>query len=174
MKPVLAFAVIAAFCLVLMAAAPEEKSPKPQYDAKGNLLRPEDYRDWEFLSAGYGMNYCPAPDSHEMFTNVFVQRWAYQEFLKFGQVARAVHVHHRRARRREQKAPSTRKDIIRPTSWAWPSKSKTRRAIPTSGPTTVLSPTAKPPKPCQKETDAGPATSTTLRSSTLSCSSIPR
>ena len=65
-KLVLSFAVISAFCLVLLAAAPEEKSPKPQYDAKGNLLRPADYRDWEFLSAGYGMNYSPAPGSHEI------------------------------------------------------------------------------------------------------------
>jgi len=37
-----------------------------------------------FLSAGYGMNYSPEPGSHEMFTNVFVQRWAYDEFAKSG------------------------------------------------------------------------------------------
>jgi hypothetical protein len=61
-----------------------ERDPKPQYDEKGKLLRPSDYRDWEFLSAGYGMNYSPAPGSHEMFTNVFVPRWAYQEFLNSG------------------------------------------------------------------------------------------
>ena len=30
------------------------------------------------------MNYSSAPASHEMFTNVFVQRWAYKEFLKSG------------------------------------------------------------------------------------------
>jgi hypothetical protein len=84
MKFLFGLAVISAFCLVQLAAAPEEKSPKPQYDAKGNLLRPADYRDWEFLSAGYGMNYSPAPSSHEMFTNVFVQRWAYVGFLKSG------------------------------------------------------------------------------------------
>jgi hypothetical protein len=52
MKFLFGIAVISAFCLILLAAAPEEKSPKPQYDAKGNLLRPADYRDWEFLSAG--------------------------------------------------------------------------------------------------------------------------
>jgi hypothetical protein len=69
---------------VSRAAQPGEKSPAPQYDAKGNLLRPVNYRDWEFLSAGYGMNYNPGPDSHEQFTNVFVQRWAYQEFLESG------------------------------------------------------------------------------------------
>jgi hypothetical protein len=81
-------ALILSFCVAWMAASPasssDDKSPKPQYDAKGNLLRPTDYRDWEFLSAGYGMNYSPAPGSHEMFTNVFVPRWAYQEFLSTG------------------------------------------------------------------------------------------
>jgi hypothetical protein len=70
--------------MVLLAAAREDKLPKPQYDAKGNLLRPADYRDWEFLSAGYGMNYSPATGSHELFTNVFVQRRAYAKFLKSG------------------------------------------------------------------------------------------
>ncbi len=70
----------------LLGAAPSEKSdqPAPQYDAKGNLLRPADYRDWEFLSAGYGMNYNAAAGGHDMFTNVFVQRWAYEEFLGSG------------------------------------------------------------------------------------------
>jgi len=68
----------------LLAAAPDEKMPKPQYDEKGQLLRPADYRAWIFLSAGYGMNYSPAPGGHEMFTNVFVQRWAYNEFLASG------------------------------------------------------------------------------------------
>ena len=71
-------------CFVLLAAAPEEKSPRPRYDDKGRLMRPADYREWMFLSAGYGMNYSPGPDSHEMFTNVFVQRWAYDEFAKSG------------------------------------------------------------------------------------------
>jgi hypothetical protein len=71
-------------CLALLAAAPSEMGPKPQYDEKGQLVRPADYREWMFLSAGYGMNYSPGPGSHEMFTNVFVQRWAYDEFVKSG------------------------------------------------------------------------------------------
>lgn len=70
--------------LTLLAAGPEESMPKPGYDEKGQLLRPYDYREWMFLSAGYGMNYSPEPGGHEMFTNVFVQRWAYDEFLKSG------------------------------------------------------------------------------------------
>src|SRR5580704_10234042 len=84
MKPVLSFASLFAICLVLLTAGPKENSLKPQYDANGNLMRPSDYRDWEFLSAGYGMSYSPAPGSREMFTNVFVQRWAYADFLKSG------------------------------------------------------------------------------------------
>jgi len=84
MKRLLAAAVVLLFGFTLLAASPEDKSPTPQYDAKGNLQRPADYRDWEFLSAGYGMNYSPTPGSHEMFTNVFVQRWAYQQFLASG------------------------------------------------------------------------------------------
>jgi hypothetical protein len=84
MKSAFFAVVLLAACFAMMASAPEEKSPAPRYDAKGKLLRPDDYRDWMFLSAGYGMNYSPAPGSHEMFTNVFVPRWAYQEFLSSG------------------------------------------------------------------------------------------
>jgi Cytochrome P460 len=84
MRRILFCALLLAVCGLLLAAAAEEKSPKPQYDAKGQLLRPDDYREWIFLSAGYGMNYSPTPGSHEMFTNVFVQRWAYQEFTNSG------------------------------------------------------------------------------------------
>lgn len=83
MKPLLSVALIFTFGLALPAAVPGEKAPKPQYDAKGNLLRPTDYRDWEFLSAGLGMNYSPTPGP-ELFTNAFVQRWAYRQFLESG------------------------------------------------------------------------------------------
>jgi len=84
MKLFLSAALILGSCLALPAALPDDKSPKPQYDSKGNLIRPDDYREWMFLSAGYGMNYSPTPGSHEMFTNVFVPRWAYQEFVSSG------------------------------------------------------------------------------------------
>ena len=53
---ILLSSVVIALCFALVAAAPEERSPKPQYDASEKLLRPPDYREWEFLSAGYGMN----------------------------------------------------------------------------------------------------------------------
>jgi hypothetical protein len=83
-KKLLAIGVLAAFCFLLLGASPDVKVPKPQYDGKGNLVRPTDYREWMFLSSGYGMNYSPAAGGHDMFTNVFVPRWAYQTFLDSG------------------------------------------------------------------------------------------
>jgi hypothetical protein len=84
MKNFLLSVLVLTAAFALLAAAPDGKMPRPQYDEKGQLLRPADYREWIFLSAGYGMNYSPAPGGHEMFTNVFVQRWAYNEFLASG------------------------------------------------------------------------------------------
>lgn len=84
MKEVLGCLLVLVTCLAAVGAGPAENSAKPRYDEKAQLIRPADYRDWMFLSAGFGMNYSPGPDSHEMFTNVFVQRWAYDEFAKSG------------------------------------------------------------------------------------------
>jgi hypothetical protein len=84
MKGFLCIALLLGTCLALVGAASDEQGPKPQYDEKGRLARPANYREWIFLSSGYGMNYSPEPGSHELFTNVFVQRWAYQEFLNSG------------------------------------------------------------------------------------------
>jgi Cytochrome P460 len=84
MKNFLLSVLVLTAAFALLAAAPDEKMPKPQYDEKGQLMRPVDYREWIFLSAGYGMNYSPEPGGHEMFTNVFVQRWAYNQFLSSG------------------------------------------------------------------------------------------
>jgi Cytochrome P460 len=58
-------------------------SPKPQYDGK-NLVRPENYREWIFLSSGLGMNYNAAAGRPEMFTNVFVPAWTYRQFVASG------------------------------------------------------------------------------------------
>lgn len=84
MKRFLCITLLLGACLALVGAASDEQGPKPQYDEKGRLARPADYREWIFLSSGYGMNYSPEPGGHELFTNVFVQRWAYQEFLNSG------------------------------------------------------------------------------------------
>jgi hypothetical protein len=71
-------------CFVALGAQAQDRdSPKPQYDGQ-NLVRPENYREWIFLSSGLGMNYNPAGGGAEMFTNVFVPQWSYHQFLATG------------------------------------------------------------------------------------------
>jgi hypothetical protein len=85
MKPLLLSCLTVALCFgLLQAAPPETGSGKPQYTTDNHLLRPEDYREWVFLSSGLGMNYSPQGADHPMFTNVFVPQWAYARFLKDG------------------------------------------------------------------------------------------
>jgi hypothetical protein len=85
MKPVLLGLLTIVMCLgMLEAAAPEAGSGKPQYTNDNQLLRPENYREWIYLSSGLGMNYSPVSSDHVMFTNVFVPQWAYAEFNKSG------------------------------------------------------------------------------------------
>jgi len=71
-------------CLGLQGAAPGAGSGTPQYTADRHLLRPENYREWIYLSSGLDMNYSPRAADHSMFTNVFVPQWAYAEFIKSG------------------------------------------------------------------------------------------
>jgi quinol monooxygenase YgiN len=71
-------------CFAALHAAPQEPNrPMPRY-AGQNLIRPENYREWIFLSSGLGMSYNPSPEGHEMFTNVFVPQWSYGQFLASG------------------------------------------------------------------------------------------
>ena len=85
MKPVLLGLLTIVMCLgMLEAAAPEDGSGKPKYTNDNQLLRPENYREWIYLSSGLGMNYSPVSSDHVMFTNVFVPQWAYAEFNKSG------------------------------------------------------------------------------------------
>jgi hypothetical protein len=61
----------------------------PTYTAVGELVRPTDYREWVFLSAGLDMTYGPAAaaldaDRQQLFNNVFVPREAYRAFKASG------------------------------------------------------------------------------------------
>ena len=65
----------------------------PIYNAAGELVRPDDYRQWVFVSSGLGMTYgpaqaAPAPGAQAarppMFDNVFVTRSAYRTFMSSG------------------------------------------------------------------------------------------
>lgn len=60
----------------------------PRYTPDGEMLRPNDYREWVFLSSGIGMVYGPlraqSPEANPAFDNVFVAPEAYRAFLKTG------------------------------------------------------------------------------------------
>lgn len=58
----------------------------PRYTQSGDLLRPENYREWIYLSSGLGMTYGPAAQlsPNPSFDNVFVAPEAYRSFLQTG------------------------------------------------------------------------------------------
>ncbi len=62
-------------------------TPVPSYTKTGDMLPPEDYRGWIYLTSGLDMSYnakaTDAPD-HSMFDNVFVNPEAYRRFLETG------------------------------------------------------------------------------------------
>ncbi len=59
---------------------------EPRYTRDGRMLRPNNYREWIWLSSGLGMSYNPAhgDNDHPSFDNVFVTRAAYRSFLQTG------------------------------------------------------------------------------------------
>jgi len=56
----------------------------PAYTHDGKLMLPANYREWVFLSSGFGMNYSNGGGSHPMFTNVYVTPEAYEGFKSAG------------------------------------------------------------------------------------------
>ncbi len=72
--------------LLGLAANAADRVPGADYKPTGEILRPPDYREWVFLTAGMGMTYGPttANTDNPMFDNVFVQPAAYREFVKTG------------------------------------------------------------------------------------------
>jgi hypothetical protein len=77
---------ILAACMLTGADQPSVEGP--QFTADGKLIRPENYREWIFLSSGLGLTYGPlaAEDrtDNPTFDNVFVSRAAYKSFLNTG------------------------------------------------------------------------------------------
>jgi len=61
-------------------------SAEPSFSADNQLLRPDNYREWVWLSSGLGMSYGPAAQSarEPVFDNVFVAPAAYRAFLETG------------------------------------------------------------------------------------------
>jgi hypothetical protein len=58
-----------------------------QYNEAGQLIKPDDYREWVTIGTGLNMAYGPALEAASAtppFTNVFVSPAAYRAFLKTG------------------------------------------------------------------------------------------
>ena len=82
MKTLLTLAA-AAMSLTLFAQTTDD----PHYTADGQLMRPDNYREWIFLSSGLGMTYNAAATStpaNPNFDNVFVKPSAYKAFMETG------------------------------------------------------------------------------------------
>lgn len=87
--------VAAAFAAAAINPAPDRQvraaeaalsQGRPEYDSRGRLVAPSDYREWVFLSSGFDMSYneqTATPDSHQ-FSNVFAPRAAYDSFKQTG------------------------------------------------------------------------------------------
>lgn len=61
------------------------EAPAAAYSPQGGLILPANYREWIYLSSGIDMSYRdPSTAQRSTFGNVFVDRRAYQAFLKTG------------------------------------------------------------------------------------------
>ncbi|MGI9071135.1 MAG: cytochrome P460 family protein [Bryobacteraceae bacterium] len=78
----------AIFTFWLSGQAPSA-SDEPRFTTDNRLLRPDNYREWVWLSSGLGMSYGPhanvTAEKDPPFDNVFVTRAAYRSFLEKGQ-----------------------------------------------------------------------------------------
>jgi hypothetical protein len=76
------FLLLLAFAFVLSA------QDDAKYTSHGLMRRPDNYREWIFLSSGLGMTYGPAGQTNAQgnprFDNVFVNPVAYKAFMKTG------------------------------------------------------------------------------------------
>ena len=68
------------------AAGGAAASNEPRYTADGQLIFPENYREWIYLTTGIDMDYNPELQTmdHSMFDNIFVNPEAYQAFVATG------------------------------------------------------------------------------------------
>lgn len=69
-----------------LAGQPAASPEPPRFTAGGRLQRPSNYREWIWLSSGFGMSYNPpqSQNPRPAFDNVFVTPAAYRAFLETG------------------------------------------------------------------------------------------
>lgn len=84
-KKMIGVLLLTAVAMAVFAQKTDTPANGPEYTADGQLKFPENYRDWVYLTTGFDMSYNPAMRmGHHMFDNVFVNREAYEAFLKTG------------------------------------------------------------------------------------------
>ena len=85
--------VVCAACVAagaVVALAQQAPADGPRYENGTHLVRPDDYREWTFLSSGLAMTYeeeTPSSTSSsrpQLFQNVFVNRSSYRGFMETG------------------------------------------------------------------------------------------
>ena len=72
--------------ILLGAQGQAPPSAVPEFRADNELVRPQNYREWIYLSSGLGMSYGPGASNNPNppFDNVFVTPEAYRSFLQTG------------------------------------------------------------------------------------------
>jgi hypothetical protein len=72
------------------STAPSRVTDGAAFTSSGAVVRPQDYREWVYLTSGLGMSYAPearaatAAQDRPPFDNVFVNRQSYRAFLQSG------------------------------------------------------------------------------------------
>jgi len=86
----------AAAMLRAQSGAPARVTDGASFTASGAVVRPQDYREWVYLTSGLGMSYAPEAQAAAaaaaaagqarppVFDNVFVNRQSYRAFLQSG------------------------------------------------------------------------------------------
>lgn len=75
---------LAACLAACLPGGAQTRSAEPRYSKGNELIRPANYREWIYLSSGFGMEYSASSGAPKNFTNVFVARSAYNRFLATG------------------------------------------------------------------------------------------
>jgi hypothetical protein len=99
--PLLIVTIAGVACLTAstpLSPAPQGRSTAPEYDTKGELKRPTDFRKWVFVGADLGVRYhqdVPNAKTREQdgpkyvkpgeFHNVYIRPESYEHFAKTGQ-----------------------------------------------------------------------------------------
>ncbi len=78
------FVIISVCAASLQVSSPDSRSDFPQYTSGGELVRPESYREWIFLSSRLRVSSKASSGEGETFGDVFVSRSAYHQFRATG------------------------------------------------------------------------------------------